>query len=121
MNAIPPFSGQPARADANVHTRRCARHPAREAAARCLACGEYFCRECVVEHKGRLLCVSCLARQTARDAARLPLGLAVRRALALGLAVLVAWAAFYTVGALLLKLPPDFHDGTMWRAVRTPP
>jgi hypothetical protein len=50
-----------------------------------------------------------------------PLGLAARRALVLGLAVLVAWAAFYAVGALLLKLPPSFHDGTIWRAAGNPP
>jgi hypothetical protein len=118
---MPPFSGQPARAEADLHTRRCARHSTREAAARCPACGEYFCRECVVEHEGRLLCSSCLARKTARRARRLPLGLAVRRVCGLGLAVLVAWAAFYAVAALLLKLPPNFHDGTIWRSLGNPP
>lgn len=121
MNVIPPFSGPSARPNADLHTRRCARHPTREAAARCLACGEFFCRECVVEHEGRLLCASCLARQTTKSALRLPFGLAARRALALALAVLVAWAAFYAVGALLLKLPTSFHDGTIWRAAGNPP
>ena len=116
MNVIPPFSSRSAVANADLPTRRCARHPAREAAARCLACGEFFCRECVVEHEGRLLCASCLARQTTKGALRLSFGRAARRALALALAVVVAWVAFYMFGALLLRLPTRFHDGTIWRA-----
>jgi len=46
---------------------RCRRHPERPAAARCPECGEPHCRECVVEHEGRILCAACLARLTAGD------------------------------------------------------
>ncbi|HEY3758110.1 MAG TPA: hypothetical protein VGL42_18290 [Opitutaceae bacterium] len=41
------------------------RHSDREAAALCRGCGMPFCRECVTEHGGRLLCAGCLAAETA--------------------------------------------------------
>ena len=42
--------------------QRCWNHEAREAACRCPACGRSYCRECVSEHEGRLLCAACLSR-----------------------------------------------------------
>ena len=33
-------------------------------------CARYFCRECVTEHGGRLLCVACLRVAAPEDAAR---------------------------------------------------
>jgi len=110
MNTPPPASPTVA-----LHTRRCARHPAREAAARCPQCGEFFCRECVVEHAGRLLCASCLAKISAAREIRRARFLAVRRGARLAAGAAVLWLVFYWVGALLLKLPPDFHDGTVWK------
>jgi hypothetical protein len=98
-----------------LHARRCARHPAREAAARCPGCGEFFCRECVVEHAGRLLCANCLARSEANSGRRQRRFAAVGRALAAAVGALALWVAFYCAGAVLLKLPPDFHEGTVWK------
>ena len=101
-----------------MHTRRCARHVSREAAARCPACGEFFCRECVVEHAGKLLCASCLAKITdSREHRRERLAGAWRVAGTLA-GVLALWLALYGLGALLLKIPPEFHDGTIWKKVR---
>jgi len=102
-----------------VRARRCARHTEREAVARCPACGGAFCRECVVEHGGRLLCAACLAKEAAEAAAaarpapqRLP---AAGRALGLATGGLALWLLFYALGALLLKIPPAFHDGAIWQ------
>jgi hypothetical protein len=39
---------------------RCQRHPGQAAAARCPSCQQSFCRECVTEHYGRMLCLACL-------------------------------------------------------------
>ena len=98
-----------------LHARRCVRHSLREAAARCPGCGEFFCRECVVEHDGKLLCSGCLSRVTAaRDLRRHRLGV-LRRYAATTAGVLMLWWLLYGVGALLLKIPPDFHDGTVWK------
>ena len=115
MNA-PPIPVAPAGVG-QLHARRCVRHPAREAAVRCPGCGEFFCRECVVEHSGKLLCSSCLARTAlARESRRQRLA-ALRRAGSTTAATLMLWAVFYWVGALLLKVPPDFHDGTIWKKI----
>ena len=95
-----------------LHTRRCVRHASREAAARCPGCGEFFCRECIVEHEGKLLCAACLARATAARERRQPRLAAVRRAGSAGVGARVLWRVFYWV---LLKIPPDFHDGTIWK------
>lgn len=118
MNAAVP--GLPAQ---RLHTRRCARHPAREAAARCPSCQEFFCRECVVEHAGKLLCASCLAKTSVAQERRREHLAQLRRAVEATAGVLVLWLMLYVAGALLLRLPADFHDGTIWRkmAERTSP
>ncbi len=98
-----------------LHTRRCARHPTREAAARCPSCQEFFCRECVVEHEGRLLCAACLARTVSARARHRQRWVVARRA-GIGVAgFILLWLCFQSVGALLLRIPPKVHDGTVWQ------
>ena len=113
MNAPPTPVGPPAAG--RLHARRCARHSGREAAARCPGCGEFFCRECVVEHGGKLLCSICVARTVVTSERRRERLAALRRTAATMGGALVLWLVFYWVGALLLKIPPDFHDGTIWQ------
>lgn len=93
------------------------RHTEREAVARCSSCGGFYCRECVVDHAGRLVCASCLAKTTAASAEAKPKRsfAGLRRGVTLIAAVLVLWVLFYTVGSLLLSVPADFHEGTIWR------
>jgi hypothetical protein len=98
----------------NIRTRRCARHTDREAAARCPSCGGFFCRECVVEHGGRLLCISCLAKETSTARADRGRWAGVRRKAALVAATLAAVLVFYGIGSILLNVPPEFHEGTIW-------
>lgn len=93
------------------------RHAEREAVARCPSCGGFFCRECVVEHDGQLICSTCLAlkaekakaNSVPRFAARL------RENVALIGALLLLWFAFYELGVVLLRIPPELHDGTLWK------
>ncbi len=116
MNAHPPLSAPPGPAGERLHTRRCSRHPEREAAARCPACGGFFCRECVVEHEGRLLCSACLAREAGEGLPGKGRWPAFRGALELAAAAGAAWLVFYALGSLLLSIPPAFHEGTIWGA-----
>ena len=100
-----------------VAARKCVRHPAREAAARCPSCGGDFCRECVIEHTGVLLCAACLARAAARAGAARRAGWRRRFDLAITAAcVLLLVVVFYTLGQLLKIIPPDVHEGTVWRS-----
>lgn len=113
---VPPIPVGPAGVGP-LHARRCVRHSTREAAVRCPACGEFFCRECVVEHDGKLLCARCVARTSvARETRRQRLA-SLRRAGSATAASLALWMLFYAMGALLLKIPADFHDGTIWKKV----
>jgi hypothetical protein len=43
----------------------------------------------------------------------------LRRGVTLGAAVLAAWLAFYLMGGLLLKLPPDLHATEKWESAQT--
>jgi hypothetical protein len=85
--------------------QRCWNHESREAVCRCPECGNSYCRECVTEHEGRLLCALCL-RSLARARERhVP---ARRRgvvAVALGLAgIMIAWVVFFAAGEAVLTL-----------------
>lgn len=90
--------------------KRCFHHAQREAAARCPECGHFYCRECVTEHEGRVLCVRCLSHLNQEaPKARLPLGGFVLAAQAVS-ALLLLWFIFYSVGEGLASLPDAFHD-----------
>ncbi len=91
---------------------RCFNHAQREAAARCLGCARFFCRECVSEHKNRLLCAQCIAEEAQRgQQARRNFLAPFRPALRLMLGLLLAWSAFYFMGKALIAVPSAFHDG----------
>jgi hypothetical protein len=101
----------------NVLTRqRCQHHAEREAVARCPKCAGFFCRECVTEHDDRVLCADCIAKLAVpKDAARprreWP-GLLGKSLLGL----LAAWLFFYSIGRVLITLPENFHNGTLWKS-----
>lgn len=88
--------------------QRCWIHDQREAAARCLTCHRFFCRECITEHAGQMICAECVARSIAprRTGSR-------TRALAwsaLAVAGLfIAWLVFYYLGQGLAQIPTNFH------------
>src|SRR5258706_14749578 len=94
---------------ATLAFQKCLNHGDREAVARCPQCRSHFCRECVSEHEGRILCAQCLAKAAAEDGKLpgwkrwIPLG----AALGLG----VAWLFFLSLGKVLLLIPSSFHDG----------
>jgi hypothetical protein len=88
--------------------QRCLNHASREAVARFLVCRRFFCRECVTEHRGRMICATCIAADSrvAGDSAGL------RRTLgsvfAAGGGFLLAWLIFYYAGMMLARVPSDF-------------
>ncbi len=104
--------------------QRCWTHPLREAAARCPACTRFFCRECVTEHEGRVVCAACLRNELAASAATLAarrrswqVVSAARRTLQFAGGVALTWFFFHLLGQTLLTLPDHFHAGTFWEAV----
>ena len=107
--------------------QRCWNHAEREAAARCPSCARFYCRECVTEHAGRMVCAACLRAELAAGQGRLRPGdgrarralLATAagawRAARVGAGVLTAWFFFHLVAQWLVSLPEKFHEGTFWK------
>lgn len=98
-----------------ITSQRCFHHGGREAVAKCVACGRAYCRECVAEHDGRMICATCLRRETAPPSKLAPTwpGAMGRAALTL-VAVFVAWSCFFGVAQLLLDIPAPVHEGSIW-------
>lgn len=94
---------------------RCFHHGAREAVARCPECRRHFCRECIAEHDGRMVCSSCLTQMTERGTAKRSGGQFVLSAARLLLAAVLLWFVFYGAGLILLALPDEFHSGELWK------
>jgi hypothetical protein len=93
----------------NIVDHRCFHHSLREAVAQCPSCKRFFCRECVTEHAGRMICVSCvnaLARDR-QDTARTAKARWTVMALA---GILIAWLVFYYLGLTLARIPSKFHS-----------
>ena len=100
---------------ADFFLQRCRNHAAREAAARCPECGQFFCRECITEFHGRVICAVCVQKLAAAPAARRPVLAWIGRLIQCGVGILVAWFFFFLVGERLLRLPASFHDQTLWQ------
>ena len=95
----------------------CFNHSRREAVARCPLCSRFFCRECVTEHEGRMLCTTCLSglvRSTPKT--RRPWRIWLSSLLQGGFGLLLLWIVFYLIGRLLLAIPHSFHEGTIWQS-----
>ena len=100
----------------NLLYQRCFSHSNREAAARCPECGRFFCRECVTEHEGRVICATCLRKIVQPRLTQRPAFVVALRSV-LGLAgLLTAWLFFYLLGQILLTMPSSFHEGTLWKS-----
>ncbi len=106
----------------HIRARRCRLHPEREAAARCPSCEGFFCRECVTDHEGRVLCLDCLrsAAPGPEDADAAPAGRIRRLTRAAGrfippgicgiFGLITVWFCFYLLGCLLILIPAEYHE-----------
>lgn len=92
----------------NLVDQRCANHALREAAVQCPSCKRFFCRECVTEHDGRMMCVQCVAA-LARVGEKDREGIRPKWAVMAAGGVLIAWLVFYYLGQTLARIPSEFH------------
>ena len=79
---------------------RCFNHPPREAVCRCMSCSRSFCRECAVDHEGRLVCAACLGKPS--DLRDKKSRTVLWTALAAITGFAVAWMCFYAAGRFLI-------------------
>lgn len=94
----------------------CRIHPERPAAARCPACGVFYCAECITEHDGRLTCAACLAaeRRSLAGAGQKDRRIVLFPAIQMLVAFVVVWLLWHGIAQILLSIPAAFHDGTVW-------
>lgn len=103
----------------DIASRRCFNHPEREAAVICPECKKDYCRECVTEHDDRMLCAQCLQKLLKTPfIKRFRLRYLKKFAQCL-LGFLIAWMFFYYLGEILLSIPASFHEGTIWKSVKS--
>jgi hypothetical protein len=87
----------------------------REAVARCPECARFFCRECITEHADLVICAACLRNQVK------PAGYSTGRFggfLRFGhflFGFLILYLTFYYFAQVLLAIPAEFHEGTLWQ------
>ena len=98
-----------------VSHQHCANHLEREAVARCPQCRGYFCRECISEHEGRVLCSRCLEQLASATTSPRRENHHLFHAGACVAGILVGWMFFYFGGRLLVMIPASFHEGTVWK------
>jgi hypothetical protein len=94
--------------------QRCLNHVTREAAARCPECKRFFCRECITEHEGKVICAECLTTQSASSSKGPRRVAEIARGGAMTVGLGLVWLFFYYFGRLLLSIPSSFHEGTIW-------
>ena len=87
--------------------QRCWHHADREAVVRCPECRRYYCRECVIEHDGRMICASCIE---GRSAAVADGSKTVLWAVFGAGGFLLAWMVFYYLGMALDRIPSEFFE-----------
>lgn len=85
--------------------QRCFSHPAREAVCRCPECARFFCRECVTDFEGRLLCAFCIRRLAVRaqTSPRRRWLAAIGHVVAAISALFLSWAFFDLGGSILRR------------------
>ena len=92
-----------------IRQRRCFNHAQREAAARCPECWKDYCRECITEQSGKLLCANCLKAKSESKISPLR----IREWLIIGILVLAgilsSWLFFYFCARVLAAIPDRFH------------
>ena len=93
----------------------CFNHATREAVARCPGCSRFYCRECVTEHDGRVMCAACLKKLAHTPLLRRPVIarlFQLTQCLACGV---LLWFFFYFIGETLASMPSKFHEGSLWK------
>lgn len=93
---------------------QCLNHPKREAAARCTACGQVFCRECVTNLGGRMVCGACYQVKTTVETKVRKDWFVLKFVLQVVVGMGLFWGLWWRVGRLLAGMPSSFHEGTMW-------
>jgi hypothetical protein len=68
----------------------------------------------VTEHDDRLICSDCLLKLSGKAATKPHRFRWLLRGTGAAAGFFVLWLSFYYLGQLLLSIPSEFHEGTLW-------
>ena len=94
----------------DLSLKKCFNHAAREAAARCLDCKNFFCAECITEHDGRLTCSNCLTKKAdvKKESKPLPI-LKILAPFVILISITLTIIFFTLFSRVLYNSPEDYH------------
>jgi hypothetical protein len=97
-----------------LNRNHCFLHPERGAVARCPECGRFYCRECITEHEGEVLCRRCLLADVSDPGAlrqrRRGVALLLLKPLCALAVYALLWLLFMALGTLLIHFPDSFYE-----------
>jgi hypothetical protein len=99
---------------ASIARQQCWIHTQREAVCRCLDCEHFYCRECVSEHEGRLLCAACIHRLATRLASPAKTSRIPWVPVAALLGILISWTVFFVFAQAALEISSRAGEA-QWR------
>ena len=99
----------------DISQQRCLNHMLREAVARCPDCNRFFCRECITEHEDMVLCTSCLRKRLNLGPRKFQRFQWILRSGYFLSGLTLLYVIFYYAAQILVALPSDFHEGTLWQ------
>ena len=93
--------------------KKCFNHQKREAVAVCPSCTRVYCRECILEHKKKMICSNCLEKSLEKKESKaLPFIKKLGHTVVALTMFVVLWFIFYFIGQLLLMVPVEYLDGS---------
>ena len=99
----------------SLKNRRCFNHADREASARCPVCQNDFCRECITEHKGKMLCVNCLKESTQKKQNKKKIFAPVFYILLLAITVIIIFLCFVNMGRGIAFREINKHENASFK------
>jgi len=83
---------------------RCQNHIEREAAAICMKCQNYFCKECITEYDDKMLCKNCIDDLLKKNKTTHRKKINLKQFFAIITTTLFLWIIFYSSGKFLISI-----------------
>ena len=89
---------------------KCITHIDREAVARCCQCNQYYCRECIVEHEGDMICTQCLSQNNQSLIEKKESSGWISHLFIFAMSTVLLLFLFYSLGWFISIIPDSFDN-----------
>ncbi len=105
--------------NSNLRRVRCFNHSEREATARCPVCQSHFCRECITENNGVMICARCLSKSKKLTIWSRNMRELIFLSFMFMFSFFIMWSIFYSVGHIFSLIPEKYHEGAFINHILT--